>query len=59
MMLSMMILGPRKLGNGINVYPSPLIEDLRKLWDEGVDVFDGNQKEIFKLHAMVFCTITF
>ena len=56
-MLSMIISGPRQLGNDIDVYLSPLIEDLRKLWEEGVDVFDGNQNETFKLHAMVFCTI--
>ena len=36
MMLSMMISGPRQLRNDIDVYLSPLIEDLRKLWDEGV-----------------------
>ena len=41
MMLSMMILGPRQPGNDIDVYLSPLVEDLRKLWDEGVLVFDS------------------
>jgi len=41
MMLSMMILGPRKLGNDIDVYLSPLIEDVTKLWHEGVVMFDG------------------
>ena len=39
--LSMMILGPKQLGNDIDVYLSPLIEDLRKLWEDRVDVFDG------------------
>jgi len=34
MMLSMMISGPRQPGNDIDVYLSPLIEDLRLLWDE-------------------------
>ena len=52
-----MIPGPRQLGNDIDVYLNPLIEDLRKLWDEWVDVFDGSQNETFKLRAMVFCTI--
>ena len=32
MMLSMMILGPRQLGNDIDVYLSLLIENLTKLW---------------------------
>ena len=57
MMLSMMISGPRQPGNDIHVYLSLLIEDLRKLWDEGVLVFDGFRKETFEMHAMLFCTI--
>ena len=56
-MLSMMILGPRQLRNDIDVYLSPLIEDLRKLWDEGVVVFDGYRNKTFKLHAMLFYTV--
>ena len=41
-MLCMMIVGPRQSGNDIDVYLTPLIEDLRKLWEDEVDVFDGN-----------------
>ena len=48
-MLSMMISGPRQPGNDIDVYLSPLIEDLRKLWDEGVLVFDGFRMETFQM----------
>jgi len=57
MMLSMMILGPREPTNDINVYLSPLIEDLTKLWDDGVLVFDGFQNETFQMRALFFCTI--
>jgi len=56
-MLSMMISGPQQPGNDIDVYLSLLIEDLRMLWDEGVDVFDGYRHEYFKIRAMIFCTI--
>ncbi|XP_028193232.1 uncharacterized protein LOC114378827 [Glycine soja] len=56
-MLSMMIASPRQPGNDIDVYLRPLIDDLRKLWDEGVDVWDANLQHAFKLRAMVFCTI--
>jgi len=56
-MLSMMISGPKQPGNDIDVYLSPLIEDLRRLWVEGVDVFDEYTQENFKLRAMLFCTI--
>ncbi|XP_014631515.1 uncharacterized protein [Glycine max] len=51
-MLSMMIAGPRQPGNDIDVYLRPLIDDLRKLWDEGVDVWDANLQHAFKLRAM-------
>ena len=49
MMLSIMISGPRQPGNDIDVYLSPLIEDLRLLWDEDVEVFDTYQKVNFNL----------
>ena len=53
----MMIVCPRQLGNYIDVYLTTLIEDLRKLWADDIDVFDGNLQQTFKLHVMVFCTI--
>ena len=40
MMLSMMISDPKQPGNDINVYLSPLIEDLKLMWDQGVQVLD-------------------
>lgn len=57
MFLFMMILGPRQPRNDINVYPSPLIEDLKVLWDECVDVDDAYSSEKFKIHAILFYTI--
>ena len=56
-MLSMMIFGPRKPGNDIYVYLIPLIEDLKLMWDQGVEVFDEFCNETFKMHVMLFCTI--
>jgi len=52
-----MIFGPKQPGNDIDVYLSPLIEDLKLMWDQGVEVFDGFANETFKLHAMLFCII--
>ena len=40
--LCMMIAGPRQPGNDIDVYLTPLIEDLKILWEDGVDVWDAN-----------------
>jgi len=56
-MLFMMISSPRQPWDDINVFLSPLIDDLRKLWDEEVSMFDGFQNETFHLRAMLFCTI--
>ena len=55
--LCMMIAGPRQPGSDIDVYRTPLIEDLRKLCEDGVDVWDGYLYETFMLRAMIFCTI--
>jgi len=57
MMLSMMISGPRQPENDIDVYLSPLIEDLRLLWDEGIEVFDAYEMVNFNLRALLSCTI--
>ncbi|XP_035841547.1 uncharacterized protein LOC110933931 [Helianthus annuus] len=56
-MMSLLIQGPRQPGNDIDVYLSPLIDDLKTLWDSGVEVYDAYKKEHFQLHAMIFCTI--
>ncbi|GAU38745.1 hypothetical protein TSUD_158760 [Trifolium subterraneum] len=56
-MLSMMISGPKQPGNDIDVYLSPLIDDLKVLWEEGVDVLDAYFGEEFNMRAMLFCTI--
>lgn len=49
MMLSLMISGVRKPENAIDVYLTPLIEDLRLLWDEGAEVFDAYAKVNFNI----------
>ena len=53
MMLSMMISGPRKFRNDIDVYLISLIEDLRLLWDQGVEVFDAYWKGQFQFVCIV------
>ncbi|XP_076925790.1 uncharacterized protein LOC143588750, partial [Bidens hawaiensis] len=57
-MMSLLIAGPKQPGNDIDVYLSPLIDDLKKLWSRGVNVFDSYKKEYFILRAMIFCTIS-
>ncbi|XP_056695749.1 uncharacterized protein [Spinacia oleracea] len=55
--LSMLISGPKQPGNDIDVYLAPLIDDLKLLWEKGVQVFDASRNEMFNLRAMLFCTI--
>ena len=57
MMLSMMISDPKQPVNDIDVYLNPLVEDLKLLWVDGVEVFDVVAFETFMMHAMLFCTI--
>ncbi|XP_074301607.1 uncharacterized protein LOC141633009 [Silene latifolia] len=40
-MLTLLISGPKQPGNDIDVYLAPLIEDLKLLWNDGVEVFDA------------------
>ncbi|KAK2662655.1 hypothetical protein Ddye_001229 [Dipteronia dyeriana] len=35
---------PQQPRNNIDVYLAPLIEDLKTLWDVGVDAFDANKQ---------------
>ena len=58
MMLSLLISGPKQPGNDIDVYLAPLIEDLKTLWDVGVDVFDGYRKQTFNLRVVLMWTIS-
>ncbi|XP_022007380.1 uncharacterized protein LOC110906580 [Helianthus annuus] len=57
-MMSLLIQGPKQPGNDIDVYLSPLIDDLKTLWSPGVDMYDAYEKTNFKLRAMIFCTIS-
>ena len=56
-MLSMLILGLKQPRNDIDVYLTPLIEDLKHLWDDGVMVYNAHEEEMFNLRAMLYGTI--
>src|ERR1051325_2505910 len=57
MMLSMFIFGPKQPGNDIDIYLEPLIEELKILCENGVEVYDGYRKKSFNLRTMLFGTI--
>ena len=56
-MLSLLISGPKQPGNDNDVYLAPLVVHLRKIWDEGVFVFDAHANKEFTLRAMLLCTV--
>nr|GEW96695.1 hypothetical protein [Tanacetum cinerariifolium] len=51
-------MSPKQPGNDIDVYLASLIDEIKTLWGDGVDVYDACKKETFKLRAMIFCTIS-
>ncbi|KAM6593613.1 hypothetical protein CsatA_001316 [Cannabis sativa] len=57
-MLSLMISGPNQPGHNIDVYLAPLIDDLKDLYENGVETYDGLKKEIFKLKAVLLWTVS-
>ncbi|XP_073139065.1 uncharacterized protein [Henckelia pumila] len=57
MMLTLLISGPRQPGNDIDVYLEPLIDDLKCLWDTGVEAYDAYREESFSLKAVLLWTI--
>ena len=56
-MLSMMIFGLKQSWNDIDVYLRSLIEDLKLMWNQGVEVFNRFANETSKVHVMLLCTI--
>jgi hypothetical protein len=56
--MPVLIKGPRQLGNDIDIYLRPLVEELLLLWSKpGVRVWDEYKHEHFDLRALLFVTI--
>ncbi|KAL6321186.1 hypothetical protein AAG906_015530 [Vitis piasezkii] len=45
MKLSLLISGPRQPGKNIDVYLSPLVDDLKTLWEKGVETYDAHLRK--------------
>ena len=56
-MLSLLIPGPHQPGNEINFYLKPLVDELKELWEEGVETYNAYNKEHFQMHATLLWTI--
>ena len=57
LMLSILIQGLKQAGTDIDVFLEPLMEDMAKLWNEGVRMWDQYQQEYFTLYAIIFVFI--
>lgn len=57
-MLTLLIPGPTSPGRNIDVYLRPLIDELKELWEVGIETYDAFSKENFKLHAAIMWTIS-
>ncbi|KAL4013603.1 hypothetical protein IC575_025775 [Cucumis melo] len=57
MVLSMLTSGPKQPGDDINTYLVPLIEDLKLLWANGVELYDAYRAEVFNLRSVLLWTI--
>ena len=58
MFLSMIIPGPKNPGKKLDVFLRPLIDELKKLWLNGVNTYDIYRKENFQLRAALMWTIS-
>ncbi|XP_057249371.1 uncharacterized protein LOC125495692 [Beta vulgaris subsp. vulgaris] len=56
--LSTLIPGPKGPKKNIDVYLQPLIEELKLLWNVGVETYDASRKEKFRLFASLLWTVS-
>ena len=57
LILSLVIPSPKLPGIAIDVYLQALVEELRELWDVGVEAYDASSKNVFQLRAALIWTI--
>ncbi|XP_027931110.1 uncharacterized protein LOC114187160 isoform X1 [Vigna unguiculata] len=58
LILSMIIPGKQMPGNNIDVYLQPLVDELRELWNDGVETFDSSLNETFRMRVALMWTIS-
>ena len=57
-MLSLLKPGSTSPGMNIDVYLQPLVEELKELWDVGIETYDAYSKTNFILRATLLWTIS-
>ena len=56
--LSLLIPWPRSPGNDIDVYLQLLIDELKLLWNSGVETYDASRNQTFQMRAALMWTIS-
>ncbi|XP_042941123.1 uncharacterized protein LOC122275881 [Carya illinoinensis] len=56
-MLTCLIPGPKSPGNDIDVFLRPLVDELKELWEVGIETYDAFSYDVFRLHASLLWTI--
>jgi hypothetical protein len=57
LLLTILIFGPTQPGVDMVVFLEPLMEDMKILWETGVEILDECRKESFTLRAIIFVMI--
>jgi len=58
--LSLLIPGPKAPRNDLDVFLEPLVDELKELWEPGVQTYDASKNETFDLHkALISITNDF
>ncbi|XP_071727849.1 uncharacterized protein [Rutidosis leptorrhynchoides] len=56
--LTLLIPDPSAPGNSIDVYMQPLVDELKELWDTGVNTYDASNKSNFTLRVGLIWTLS-
>ncbi|XP_035838406.1 uncharacterized protein LOC110897575 [Helianthus annuus] len=56
--LSLVIPGKKSPGQNVDVFLRPLIDELKHLYDEGIEVYDAYRKENFMMRAILLWTVS-
>jgi len=57
LLLTLLISGPVQPGVDMDVFLEPMMEEMKMLWEKGVQMLDEYRKDSFTLRAIIFVTI--
>jgi hypothetical protein len=57
LLLTTLISGPKQASIDIDVFLEPFMEDMQRLWEHGVNIWDEYKKEHFNIKVIILYTI--